>query len=243
MVDKALKSLVLPDHADLRVLAVKADSAEISGYAVKFGGQDFMGAHFDDEATNFWGTWDENAADQPMLFDHGFDALLDISPLGAVKRRGRDEVGLWFEAQLDRANEYVDAVLGLLSRKALGVSSGASDHMLRYWPNGAVRSWPIVEVSLTPTPAEPQLHSGINDTLGPQRGARKGLEPAEIMAALEGSEHFSEERMLALRGVDRDILSRKAKPASGTEPTEPAPDTESVAVAADIAAYRAAHNF
>src|SRR4030095_10404050 len=66
-----------------------------------------------------------------------------------------DEYGLWVEAELDRHKAYVDFVLQLVERGALGWSSGSVGHLTRR--NGkSITQWPIIEVSLTPTPAEPR---------------------------------------------------------------------------------------
>jgi phage head maturation protease len=236
----AVRTLLTPDSAELSVLAIQADSATISSYAVKFGGEDFMGSHFDPELTDFWDTWKgENPL--PILFDHSLDEDVDLDQLGRTIRRGTDEVGLWFEAQLDRSQKYVDAVLRLISQKALGVSTGSVAHMLRHWPNGAFKSWPIAEISLTPTPAEPQLHAGVNRELGPKREARKGLEPADIKQ-LVGEKPIGWELAIKSR-LDDMIANASQKPASDSEPTPDADtDAEAIAVRASIAHYRATNN-
>ena len=66
-----------------------------------------------------------------------------------------DETGIWIQAELDKSSQYVDAVLKLVEKGALGWSSGSIGHLARR-ENGVIKSWPLVEFSLTPTPAEPR---------------------------------------------------------------------------------------
>jgi phage head maturation protease len=66
-----------------------------------------------------------------------------------------DEVGIWIEAELDRHKAYVDYVVQLVEKGALGWSSGSVGHLTRR-SGKSITQWPIIEMSLTPTPAEPR---------------------------------------------------------------------------------------
>jgi hypothetical protein len=92
----------------------------------------------------------------PVLYQHGFDKTIGKSILGEAKT-GRDDVGLWIEAQLDIRNEYEKAVYALAEKGKLGWSSGALSHLVEREPEGKayhIKTWFIGEASLTPTPAE-----------------------------------------------------------------------------------------
>lgn len=136
------------------------DRVVLGGYAVVFGGQDLVGDTFTPE-TDFW--LDRPAGPRPVLYDHALDALFDLKALGNATFK-YDEIGLWVEAQVDRAQEYRRFIKPLVDQGLLGWSTGAPAHMVRR-EGSVIRSWPIVEVSLTPTPAEPrtlgvsELHS------------------------------------------------------------------------------------
>ncbi|NLS79690.1 MAG: phage major capsid protein [Chloroflexi bacterium] len=60
-------------------------------------------------------------------------------------------------AQLYKHNEYLAGLQELMKQGALGWSSGAVGHLAEIDPEtGEVKTWPIAEWSLTPTPAEPR---------------------------------------------------------------------------------------
>lgn len=127
----------------------------IDGYAVIFDNVDLYGTKFT-KATDFWEA--STSPTPPLLYDHGGDAKLGLSMIGQVTKKTKDEVGIWFEAQLERANQYAEAIATMIRSGKMGVSTGTSPHMMAMDGN-VIRSWAIIEVSLTPIPAEP-------DTIG-----------------------------------------------------------------------------
>lgn len=140
-------------------IAIKAmDEATITigGYGVVFGGVDLTGEQFAKDC-DFW--LEKLPGSRPVLYDHGGEPTLKAAVLGATTKIEADEVGLWVEAQLQRSAQYADYVLELLQAGVLGYSSGALSHLVeRVQGPGAtvIKSWPIGEFSLTPTPAEPR---------------------------------------------------------------------------------------
>ena len=123
----------------------------IDGYAVLFDLEDLYGTHFS-KNTDFW---EGSTSDTPpLMYDHASDPKIGLSTIGKVTKKKADEIGIWFEATLERANKYAEAIADLVRSQKMGVSTGTSPHMMAY--DGAhITSWPIYEVSLTPTPAEP----------------------------------------------------------------------------------------
>lgn len=93
---------------------------------------------------------------RPVLYHHGLDQNLKATVIGTIDTLKADQIGVWAEAQLLMHNKYVEAVLKLVQKGVLGWSSGSLPHLVNVDPNGHIRSWPIVEGSLTPTPAEPR---------------------------------------------------------------------------------------
>lgn len=140
-------------------IAIKAmDEATITigGYGVVFGGVDLTGEQFTADC-DFW--LEKLPGPRPVLYDHGGEPTLKAAVLGATTTIEADEVGLWVEAQLQRSAQYADYVLELLQAGVLGYSSGALSHLVErvHGPGATViKSWPIGEFSLTPTPAEPR---------------------------------------------------------------------------------------
>jgi len=137
------------------VAQVKArDGAPVlAGYGIVWGGQDLDGEHFTPD-TDFW--FDRLTETPMVLYQHGLDDAVMKSVVGQVVTKVPDDIGLWIEAQLDRAEKYREALLELADKGVLGWSSGSVGHLVDVDKGGAIRSWPVVEFSLTPTPCEPR---------------------------------------------------------------------------------------
>ena len=91
-----------------------------------------------------------------MLYNHWmFDEDTKGVVMGRVTDRTKDALGLWYEAQLEQASEYAAMIKELIEEGVLGFSTGSAPHVVQYVGN-AVKTWPIFELSLTPTPMEPR---------------------------------------------------------------------------------------
>lgn len=93
---------------------------------------------------------------RPALYHHGLDSTMKSSVIGAIDVLKADATGVWAEAQLNMHNKYVSVVLQLIQKGILGWSSGSLPHLVEVERDGHIKRWPIVEGSLTPTPAEPR---------------------------------------------------------------------------------------
>jgi phage head maturation protease len=137
----------------VKLLEENEKTATVAGYGVIFGGQDLEGEFFT-KSTDFML---DLVPTKLVLYDHTMQPeVQDV--LGAVKASDvrLDDMGIWIQAQLDRSKAYVEAVLELIKQGAIGISSGAVSHLVRRDNTGAILRWPIVEFSLTATPAEPR---------------------------------------------------------------------------------------
>jgi hypothetical protein len=98
-----------------------------------------------------------------VMFDHAMSYAPDGDwfdhPVGkAVESQTfTDDTGKWINAQLSKRAQYVDEVMALIDKGALAWSSGAVPHLTKRRPDGWLERWPVVEYSLTPTPAEPRM--------------------------------------------------------------------------------------
>jgi len=90
----------------------------------------------------------------PILYHHAMDNDVKTAVVGLLDIMQADDVGLWVEGQLERANKYRQAISKLLSEQALYWSSGTLPGARKTAPDGYIERWPIVEASMTPTPAE-----------------------------------------------------------------------------------------
>lgn len=143
--------------ASVKVLSTSTDGLKVGGYGVVWGGVDTTGDYFD-RSTDFWF---DRLNERPMvLYQHGGDGMLKRTVVGQVVTKRADDTGLWIEAQLTASKQYLAAIKKLIDQGVLGWSSGAVGYLVdrvkqadgRAW----IKSWPIAEFSLTPTPAEPR---------------------------------------------------------------------------------------
>jgi HK97 family phage major capsid protein len=129
----------------------------VGGYLVRFG---------DTKATDLEGDYFSRDTDLgvddgsrlPVYYQHGYDSQLKTRRIGRGVTK-IDDTGLWFEAQLEMRDEYEKLVYQLAENGKLGWSSGAAGHLVEREQIGKawhIKSWPIAEASLTPTPAEPR---------------------------------------------------------------------------------------
>ena len=113
-----------------------------------FGGVDLEGETFSADTDYML----ELVPVKAIMYDHGA-ALKHI--IGKAAIVAMDDFGLWVEAELDRHANYVAKIETLVKKGALGWSSGTVGHMAQREGKSITR-WPVVEFSLTPTPAEPR---------------------------------------------------------------------------------------
>lgn len=129
----------------------------IEGLGMPFGGplagRDLTGWYFTPE-TDFAFDW-FGPGERPALYDHGLDDGPGLVPIGRVAAWRMTDKGVWVRTQLDRAAEYFDAVKQLLTKKALGYSSGSVEHLATIRSDGRIERWPWIEQTLTPMPANP----------------------------------------------------------------------------------------
>jgi hypothetical protein len=145
------------------------DKGRVGGYAVRFTDRehrDSYGDYFTKDT--YLGAHAGDGVD--VLFHHGlplhtsrrmtdeqkkaFEAFRNHIFSNAAKSK-KDDVGLFTEVVLDMADDYEKAVFGLVKAGKLGFSSGSTWHMVKRTDDGEITRWPIIEISMTPTPAEP----------------------------------------------------------------------------------------
>jgi phage head maturation protease len=131
----------------------------VKGYLVRFGNDktaDLEGDYF--TASTDYGFPVAKGQRVPLnvYYHHGMDAAVGKKSIGTgfVKM---DDTGLWYEAQLDMADEYGSMIAKLCKQGKMGFSSGAAGHLVERKSMGGaaeITRWPIAEASITPTPAE-----------------------------------------------------------------------------------------
>lgn len=97
---------------------------------------------------------------RPLLYEHGLDDTLKSSLVGRQTDFEQRDEGIWAQSQLDRNARYRKAIDGMIEAGALSYSGGAMAHLATKSASGAIKRFPWVELSLTPTPANPE-NSGV----------------------------------------------------------------------------------
>lgn len=176
------------------VKAIPRGNGMVEGYLLSFGNA---------RDTDLEGQWFTKNTDlrldyfpeYPVLYHHGMDSSTGLDPVGRIKSKNVDDIGLWVQAQLDLADQYGKEVYDLVQAKQFGWSSGAVDHLVQIDPSGEIKRWVLFEGSVTPTPAQPHkttvraLKSLLDDhpifalrefpSLAPQEKESEASEPEE----------------------------------------------------------------
>lgn len=139
---------------------IKSDRlGHVKGYLVRFGDSkatDLEGDYFTKSTDYGFPLEEGKRVPLNVYYHHGMDQMVGKKSIGTGFIKMTDE-GLWYEAQLDMADEYGKMVAKLCKQGKMGFSSGAAAHMVERKSMGGASEiirWPIAEASITPTPAE-----------------------------------------------------------------------------------------
>lgn len=150
------------DHYALKLLSENDNIAIYGGYGVVFGDQDIEGDTFTKETDFKLGL----VPVKPVYIDHAQPSFVEYegklfelksidNPVGNVIEVSPDEIGLFMKLQFEKSSQYWEVVDKILSSNKSGLSSGSVPHLVRR-DGGVIKSWPIIEESITLTPAEPR---------------------------------------------------------------------------------------
>jgi len=131
----------------------------VKGYLVRFGDTktaDLEGDFFTPQTDYGFPVSKGQRVPLNVYYHHGMDSAVGKKSIGTgfIKM---DDTGLWYEAQLDMADEYGSMIAKLCKQGKMGFSSGAAGHLVERKSMGGaaeITRWPIAEASITPTPAE-----------------------------------------------------------------------------------------
>jgi len=136
---------------------VDGSDSIIEGLAIPYGGP-FKGKDLDGEDfgadTDYALDWFPSEG-RPTLYHHGLDSGVKTMLVGRQIEREERPEGQWARVQLDKRSKYSAEIKRLVDGEALSFSSGAIPHLVQTRKDGHIERWPWVELSLTPTPANP----------------------------------------------------------------------------------------
>ena len=153
---------------ELKILEQDDNVAIIGGYGVVFGGADLEGETFTADTDYML----DLAPVKPVYIDHSQETEFTTSdgkrvkltsidePVGRVIEVTPDDVGLYMRMQIDKAGRYWGVVDAMIGTGKAGLSSGTIGHLARR-DGKTITRWPLVEESITLTPAEPRTVDGV----------------------------------------------------------------------------------
>ena len=131
----------------------------VKGYLVRFGSSNDTDLERDyfTKNTDFGMEFVDGSSHKlGLYYNHGMDPVVKTKKIGYGTIKMTDN-GLWYEAQLDLADEYAKMIYELAGKGKLGFSSGAASHMVdreKVGKSFEIKRWNLAEASLTPQPAE-----------------------------------------------------------------------------------------
>jgi len=224
------------------------EGLKLAGYLVRFSDEkspDLTGEFFDAD-TDY--DIDDYPAQKSTYFNHGMDEKLGKRKLGSAKLT-IDEYGIWAETLLKERDEYEQFLSQLAADGKLAWSSGTAGHLMdrRSLPSGAtyIVRWPIVEASLTHTPAEyrnvVQPVKALSAALpeAPEGAAQTVEQPqaepvAEIVEETQETKEKSIMEPEEIKQLMADMATKAAEAAvEEYRKSEPAPKSPTITVVTD----------
>jgi len=163
------------DHAPMKspIRFAKGSDTTVEGWGMPFfgpfAGDDGIGRDFDGEffspKTDFLFDWFKGS--RPFLYQHTWDARVGTDPMGDVVNFEKRKEGIWVQAQLDLRSKWYEAIRELIGEEALSFSSGAYPAGVVVAKSGEILRWPWVELTATPTPANPYASIAAMKSLDP----------------------------------------------------------------------------
>ena len=173
----------------LKVINETSTHVIAGGYGVVFGGVDLEGETFTADTDFMLG----RIKQLPVFFDHTLESVVQTKdgsryvlkgidePLGKVIEITPDDVGLYMRLMFEKQAAYWPIAEAMLDSGKAGLSTGPASHLVRY-DGPIIKRWPIVETSITLTPAEPR-------TIGVERLKQLMDDNEDIRVLVSTAEH------------------------------------------------------
>lgn len=189
----------------------------VAGYLVRFNAVDVQGDVFL-PSTDF-GL--DVATKSRVVYDHGLrrddlGRMIGNARIGTAELSQRPD-GIYAEATLDTSKPAVKSLYDRIEAGGIGWSSGSVDRLVVREASQenprvrAVKSWPLIEATLTPIPVDPNNRAVAIKAL---------VESPDVVAAslVERSERLVADAAEVVALYDRAVKSRKAEGRNLSEP-------------------------
>ena len=141
----------------IKAVAEDEQGTTIGGYEILWGSQKDRDYH-EDFFTRKTALWLDQYPRVPLLFHHSLDKALQAEVIGHRTKAAPDDDGLWVEHWISKGNRYWNLIKALLDAKKLYYSPGSVAHLMRRDDStGELKSFPVVEDSVTVAPAQFRL--------------------------------------------------------------------------------------
>lgn len=140
------------------VKALHEDDAgcTVGGYLILWGNQatrDLQGDYFTPQTQ----LWLDHYKSAPLLFHHGLDSDVGLAVIGKRIDTKPDDIGVFVTHWVDKSNRYWRLIEPLLTAGRLYYSPGSAPHLVKRARDGQLLSFPVIEDTLTPIPAQYRL--------------------------------------------------------------------------------------
>jgi len=177
------KQMLSNKHALRRVTIVDEVQGVIRGYIAIWGSPEHRDSYqtwFDREQPPELGL---DFLPIPLIYEHGFDGGIKKEIIGSVARAWFDDIGIRFEAILDKTSTAFSRFIAEIRSGKLKTSSATAEHLAEFDSDGRFVNWPLSELTLTANPAEEKMpavqlmRSNLtHDALGQSQGETRANE-------------------------------------------------------------------
>jgi len=147
---------------------------------------------------------------RPVLWHHAQDQTVKDATLGTEDDLTKEDDGWWGTMWLDRSARYWAQVSALLAAGKVYGSSGALGHLVQKAKDGEILTWPHIEQTLTPTPANIfarviPAKAAADFTLS---GISLGTDLETYLSSKDDGETLAIERLAVARARSHALLAR-----------------------------------
>lgn len=140
-----------------------------------------------------------------LMYEHAQDKEIGTSVIGKITRLGEDDLGIWFEGELDQKSKHYNRVKREIENGELSTSSASSTHLAAFDNDNRFKDWVLAEHTLTRSPCETRMPTvDIRSKWGHWAGYHHGknyYRRALRMSAMQGAKQGV---YRALRGMGLD---------------------------------------